>query len=102
MTIKFNVFNVTNGETTARVFYSTTANRGGCPCVTIYAKDYNRNLGKIFAAEYCNDTDIQSDYFDRGHVTLFETHPLYALARKRAEANDTRNEKRWAKKNVLR
>jgi hypothetical protein len=98
MTIKFNIYNVTNGEVSARVFYSTTANRGGRQCVTLYAKDYTRNLGKIFAGEYQNDTDTQSDYFDEGHVTLFEDHPLYAAARQRAEANNARNEARWAAK----
>ncbi len=86
MTIKFNKYHVTNGETKARVFY-TLDNRGdGRKVVTLYAKDYDRALGKIFATEYVNDTDSMTDYFDQGRVRLFEDHPLYAAARQRAEA----------------
>ena len=87
MTIKFNKFHVTNGVYKARVFYSLDNRVDGRKVVTLYAKDYDRSLGKVFAAEYQNDTNIQTDYFDQGQVRLFENHPLYPIARKRAEAN---------------
>ncbi len=85
MTIKFNKYNVTNGEIKARVFYSIGNRTDGSPCVTLYAKDYTHNLGKIFKDIYKNDTDLMTDYFDQGQVELFEDHPLYEQALKRAE-----------------
>lgn len=85
--IKFNKYNVTDTETKvkARVHYSVDNRIDGRKCVTIYAKDSDRKLGEIFA-EYRNETDTQTDYFDKGHVDLFEDHPLYEAARARAEA----------------
>ena len=85
--IKFNKHNVTDTETKikARVLYSLDNRVDGRKCVTIYAKDYDRSLGKIFN-EYENDTDTMTDYFDAGRVVLFEDHILYAKARERAES----------------
>lgn len=37
-----------------------------------------------------SESDLQTDYFDEGHVTLFEDHPLYEKARERAEKNKTK------------
>ena len=85
--IKFNKYYVTNGEIKARIFYSLDNRADKRKCVTLYAKDYDSRLGKIFAEDYKNDSELQSDYFDKGHVRLFEDHPLYTIARKRAEAN---------------
>jgi hypothetical protein len=82
---KFNRYNVTNGTTKARIRYSLDNRCDGRKCVTIYAKDYSDSLGKLFA-EYRNETDTQTDYFDKGKVVLFEDHALYAAARARAEA----------------
>lgn len=84
--IKFNKHNVTDTETKikARVLYSLDNRIDGQRCVTVYAKDYDRNLGKIFK-EYKNETNTLEDYFDCGKVVLFECHPLYAVARKIAE-----------------
>ena len=96
--IKFNIHNVTNGTNTARVWYSLDNRVDGRKCVTIYAKDYDRELGKVFPSNYKNDTDTQTDYFDKGQVTLFEGHELYAVARARAEANDLRNKARMEAK----
>jgi hypothetical protein len=85
MKIKFNKYHVTNGEIKARVFYSLDNRIDGRKCVTLYAKDYGHALGKIFKEEYKNETDIMTDYFEEGKVTLFEDHPFYEIARKRAE-----------------
>jgi hypothetical protein len=87
MTIKFNKHHVTNGEIKARVFYSLDNRTDNKPCVTIYSKDYNMNLGKILPQGYKNDSDMQSDYSDAGRVVLLENHPLYKIARERAEKN---------------
>jgi hypothetical protein len=83
--IKFQRYYVTNGAVKARVWYSLDNNVSGRPVVTIYAKDYDRKLGVIIPSGYENDTDYQSDYFDKGRVRLFEDHPLYSAARARAE-----------------
>jgi hypothetical protein len=87
--IKFNRFNVSNGTDKARVHYSLDNRVDGRACVTIYAKDYDRALGRIFVEgnDYRNETDTMTDYFEKGRVVLFEAHPLYAVARVRAEAN---------------
>ena len=86
--IRFNKFFVTDGASKARCWYSLD-NRADCRrCVTIYAKDYTRALGKLFASEYLNDTEYQTDYFDEGRVVLFEDHPLYSAARARAALNN--------------
>ena len=83
--MKFNKYNVTSNGLKARVRYSLDNRIDGRKCVTIYAKDYCGTLGQIFANEYKNESDILTDYFDKGKVCLFEDHSLYAAARKRAE-----------------
>lgn len=83
--IKFNKFNVTNGTDKAKVHYSLDNRFDGRACVTIYAKDYDRSMGRIFDGEYTNNTDTMTDYFDKGRVVLFADHALYAAARARAE-----------------
>lgn len=95
--IKFNKHHVTNGTEKSRCRYSLDNRADGRKCVTIYAKDYDRALGRIFAnGEYENDTDSMTDYFDQGRVVLFENHPLYAVARVRAEKEETIRRERLA------
>jgi len=87
--IKFNKHHVTDGVTKARVWYSVDNRTDGRACVTIYAKDYDRALGRLFADlgdVYTNNTDTSTDYFEKGRVVLFADHPLYAAARARATA----------------
>lgn len=84
--VKFNRYHVTNGTQKARVFYSLDNRADDRKCVTLYAKDYGRQLGEIFPDNYENDSNPMTDYFDKGRVRLFEDHPLYAAARARAEA----------------
>jgi hypothetical protein len=83
--VKFNRYHVTNGTAKARVFYSLDNRADGRRCVTLYAKDYSDQLALVLADAYKNDTEIQTDYFDKGRAVLFESHPLYAAARVRAE-----------------
>jgi hypothetical protein len=86
--VRFLQFYVTNGTHKAKVFYSLDNRCDGKSCVTIYARDYNDGLGAIFThGEYVNRTDMNQDYFDKGNVTIYEGHPLYAAARDRAEQN---------------
>ena len=84
--IKFNKYNVTNTETKtkARVFYSVDNRTDGRKCVTLYAKDWINDLGEIFSGEFVDNSDIMTDYFEKGRVVLFEDHPLYTKARERA------------------
>lgn len=83
--MKFRKYFVANGDIKAKVSYSLDGRTDGKKCVTIYANDYTRTLGKLFA-EYKNDTDSMTDYFDQGNVTLFQDHPLYLTARQAVEA----------------
>ena len=75
---------VTNGTVKARVYYSHgKLINDDRDCVTLYAKDYGGALGQVFSAEYQNDTEIMTDYFDKGRVRIFSDHPLFneAVAR---------------------
>ena len=90
--IKFNKYNVTNGTDKAKISYSLDNRTDGRNCVTLYAKDYDRSLGRIFSDEYINNSDSMTDYFEHGRVVLFQDHPLYAAARAQAEAV----EKAWS------
>ncbi len=87
MTIKFNKFFVTDGTTKARINYSLDNRSDGRKVVTLYAKDYLRSLAPMFVNEVENNTDSMTDYFETDTVRLFEDHPLYAVARARAEQN---------------
>jgi len=82
--MKFNKFFVTDGTIKARVSYHLDNRFDGRKCVTLYAKDYSRELGELFPEIYKNDTDSQVDYFERGRVVIFEDHPCYEQARNRA------------------
>ena len=84
--IKFNKYNVTNGTDKAKISYSLDNRGDKRSCVTIYAKDYDRALGRIFPDEYTNNSDMMTDYFEKGRVVFFDDHPLYAAARAQAEA----------------
>lgn len=87
MTIRFMKHYVTNGALKARVGYSafrmTTTGR---LCVTLYAKSCRDGdvLAKIFPKRYENDTDIMTDYFERGRARILESDPLYDAALARA------------------
>lgn len=86
MTIKFRQYYVTDStKVKAKVSYSLDNRVDGRKCVTLYAQEYGRTLQYFFNKEYQNDTDIMTDYFEKGRVTLFEDHPLYAIARQSAE-----------------
>jgi hypothetical protein len=87
--IKFNRYYVTNGTTKARVHYYSRPDG-----VVLYAKDYGHALGEIFPDDYNNDSDLQSDYFDKGCVTIYTNDPRYAAAKARTDANDASREGR--------
>jgi hypothetical protein len=97
--IKFNRHHVAANGIKARVHYSLDNRTDGRACVTMYAKDYSRDLGNIFA-DYVNETDYQTDYFDKGRAVLFADHPQYVAARAAAlaahAAFDARIAKRYA------
>lgn len=87
--IKFNRFNVRqiSSGLTCKVLYSLDNRVDRRKCVTLYARDYDRSLGNIFkdVAQYKNDTDIMTDYFDQGRVVIFETDAVYPVARAAAK-----------------
>jgi hypothetical protein len=99
--IKFNQFNVVNSANGAKAKVHYSFQSYGGDHVTIYDKDYGRDLAKVFAdveAEYRNDTDTMTDYFDKGSVVLKPDHPLYAAALERCKLN----EKKWEAKAAAR
>lgn len=93
--IKFNTYNVTNGQIKARISYDLGVTIDGRKCVTLYAKDYDRALGQLFSSNYQNDTDSMTDYFEKGRVKFFEDSPYYAAARAKAEEAKAKFEARW-------
>lgn len=94
--VRFMQHYVTNGTTKAKVHYSRNRTADGAPCVTIYAQCYSSNLGRVLPG-YVNNSDSQTDYFDKGHVTLTESSPLYVAALARAELNEAKWEAHRAK-----
>jgi hypothetical protein len=74
---------VTNGSKKVRVHYSHMTLTDGRECVTLYAKDYGHALGSIFETNYENDTDMMTDYFDKGRVRIFPADTLFAAAKAR-------------------
>lgn len=68
----------------AKVHYSLDNRIDGRKCVTIYEKDYERNLHKIFE-NATDNSDIMTDYIEFSKVVLFESHPLYNEARQYVE-----------------
>ena len=86
MSVKFRLYHVARGDLKARVSYHMDNRIDGKCCVTIYAKDWCRTLGKILSEGYRNETDSMTDYFEQGSVVLFEDSPYYIEARKVAES----------------
>lgn len=84
--VKFQKYRVVKGAEKARVHYSLDNRTDGKKCVTIYDKDYGHALSRVLGSDaYKNETDIQTDYFEKGCAVLFEGHPLYAEARAAVE-----------------
>lgn len=84
--IRFMKHYVTNGTHKARVHYSAfRMTTTGQDCVTLYAKDYSDDLCKVFGAgAYENNTDMMTDYFEKGRVRILPDSPLYSAAYARA------------------
>ena len=101
--IKFNIHNVVDTETKvkARVHYSYGNRTDGREAVTIYARDYGRDLHKLFENAK-NESDSMTDYFETSRVVIFADDPLFPAALhayNRAEAKDAeRIAKRKAKR----
>jgi hypothetical protein len=87
-TVRFMKHYVTNGAQKARVHYSAFAMVStGQPCVTLYAKKYKDEeaLTAIFANRVEDNTDLQTDYFEKARVRIVQGDPLYAAALARAQ-----------------
>jgi len=80
--IKFNLYNVVNKETgdKAKVSYHISNRVDGRECVTLYEKEYSRNLSKVFAGQATNNSDSMTDYFESTKMVFFTDHPLYEQA----------------------
>lgn len=105
LTVKFNRYYVTNGTTKARVHYSLDNRVDRRACVTIYARDYGHALAQATAdlgVDYKNDTDMMTDYFDKGRVVVFEEHPHWAEIRARVETLLEADRAAWAARDAKR
>lgn len=81
--IKFKKHYVTNGTLKARVHYAAFEMVStGKNCVTLYAKSHEdgNKLAEIMGDAYENDTDILTDYYEKGRARIIEGHPLYFAA----------------------
>lgn len=76
--VKFNKHNVRNILTgdKARINYSLTNYHDNRKCITLYEKDYDRYLERVFPDAF-NGSDILSDYFEKSKITFFEDDPRY-------------------------
>lgn len=97
MSVKFRKFYVANETLKARVSYSLDNRIDGKCCVTIYAKDWCRTLGKILRDGYKNESDFMTDYFEQGKVVLYSDSPYYLAARKVAEVLQSEREAKYCK-----
>lgn len=84
------------GEQLQRAWYSL-GKLNGYPegTISIYARDYSGFSEKVsdcFRIE--NDTDTQTDYFDKDTIRVIPAHPLYSAIRAAMEACSARNAKR--------
>lgn len=84
--IKFHKHYVTNGEIKARVHYSAARLVNGLNAVTLYAKSYEdgNKLSEIMSNTYENDSDVLSDYMEKGRARVYEGTALYPEAYARA------------------
>lgn len=88
MAIKFMKHYVTNGAVKARVWYSNGQLVDGSKPVTLYARDYTRELAQIFPELYKNDTDMSTDYFEKGLVRIPVGREHYEAALARFQQNE--------------
>lgn len=86
---KHNVVNKANGEK-AKVFYSVGTHIKGKECVTLYEKEYKRNLQKVFDNGVKNESDYISDYVESSRITFFKDSPYYEKAKERALLNESK------------
>jgi hypothetical protein len=74
----------TETKNKAKICYSLDNHISNKPCVTLYADGYCDKLFPIFGNNVQNDTDSQSDYFDKDRIRFFEDSIYYNDARKAA------------------
>lgn len=84
--VKFQKHYVTNGTVKARVHYSAfTMASTGQDCVTLYAKTHGdgRKLAEIIEEGFEDNTDLMTDYFEKGRVRIIKGSEHYAAALER-------------------
>lgn len=100
MRIKFQKFYVTDGSTKVSVSYSSgefygekraDGTRPLLKGVSLYAKDYGRDLQKLFPTAQ-NDSDSSTDYFEKSRVRILPGDSLYAAAKARCDEWDAKRE----------
>jgi hypothetical protein len=65
--------------------------------ITIYARDYGGFSAEVAAAfTIQNDTDSQTDYFEKDRIRVTPDHPLYAAVKTAMDARRRHYERRSA------
>lgn len=65
--------------------------------ITIYARDYSgfsAEVAEAFTVQ--NDTDSQTDYFEKDRIRVQPDHPLYDAVKAALEAGRSRQERRFS------
>lgn len=84
--IKFMQHAVTDGVNKIKIWYGTYDDGS----VSINGSSYSDDLSKLFPGIVKNDSDSQSDYFEKDSVRLFSTSPYYKLALGRVKVNEAK------------
>ena len=66
--------------------------------ITLYAKDYATDFPAIEGTAIENDTELQSDYFEKDTMRIFPDSPYYADAKAACEKAEARDKARHEKK----
>lgn len=90
---------MTDGNVKVKVrYHASTDYKTGQPVVWVHQQEYGYELFSMLGDVCRNETDTQTDYFDKTSAKLTPAHPMYAECLKRAQENDAAWKERQAKR----
>lgn len=66
--------------------------------ITIYAKDYSVDFPEIDGLKIINESDGQTDYFEKDRIRVFPNNKYYEQVKAAFKKQNEHNEKRFAKR----